>query len=324
MRLFLLPISTRRTLIYCERMHEKLASERSYLDKITNKANETWALWEKDSKSIANWKKTVTVYGNKAFKRIPFEEWGLKTVPALTAKRRKLELEGKEKVEVIFPRRFVHEERVPGILRQLATERQALHKKRMIGSIAAMPFSAPFMLIPVVPNIPFFYLVFRAYSHWKALTGSKHLQFILENKLLKPVPSSELDEAYAAGLMYPTRELSRAAPLPTQEQVDEISNIVGKQTNDGSEDVMVLQRWNGKLIAERFKLPEMEIEIERAVEQVETAIKGKEELLEEKRELERATASPDSVQTEEPADKKTPSEKFGETLREKKSDVSKT
>lgn len=64
--------------------------------------------------------------------------------------------------------------------------------------------------------------------------------------------------------------------------------LVQEQTNGGSEDVMLLQGWNGKLLAERFKLPEMEIEIERAVEQVEQSIKAKEELLEEKRELERA------------------------------------
>ena len=53
---------------------------------------------------------------------------------------------------------------------------------------------------------------------------------------------------------------------------------------------MMLQKWNGKLIAERFKLPEMEIEIERAVEQVESAIeKEKSELDEEKQEVMKAT-----------------------------------
>jgi hypothetical protein len=52
---------------------------------------------------------------------------------------------------------------------------------------------------------------------------------------------------------------------------------------------MVLQRWNGKLIAEQFNLPDMEVEIERAVGQVEKDIKSKEELVEEKLEQERAT-----------------------------------
>jgi hypothetical protein len=141
-----------------------------------------------------------------------------------------------------------------------------------------------------IPNLPFFYLVYRAWSHWKALSGSKHLEFLLQNNLPTANPSPELDEVYTAGLMYPTRQISRAAPRPTKEQAEEVARVVEQQTNGGKEDVMVLQRWNGKLIAELFKLPDMEVEIERAVEQVEQSIKAKEELLEEKLELEKATA----------------------------------
>jgi hypothetical protein len=37
---------------------------------------------------------------------------------------------------------------------------------------------------------------------------------------------------------------------------------------------MLLKRWNGKLIAETFKLPELEIEISRAVDQVEAMVTG--------------------------------------------------
>jgi hypothetical protein len=102
--------------------------------------------------------------------------------------------------------------------------------------------------------------------------------------------------------MYPTRHLSRAAPQPTQEQADKVARVVQAQTNGGTEDVMVLQRWNGKLIAEQLHLPDMEVEIERAVEQVERSIKAQdkrteaklveEKLAERKRELEQATAAP--------------------------------
>jgi hypothetical protein len=125
-----------------------------------------------------------------------------------------------------------------------------------------------------------------------AWAGAKHLEFLLSNNKAPTLnPSEELDEVYTAGLMYPTRELSRAAPRPTREQAEQVAKVVQQQTNNGAEDVMVLQRWNGKLIAERFKLPDMEVEIERAVEQVENSIKAKEELVEEKLELEKATSN---------------------------------
>lgn len=288
MRLFLLPISTRRSLIYAERLHEKTPTDRSLLDKITIKANDTWLGWEKDEKAIWNWKRKVTFYGNQALSRIPYEEWALKTIPALTARRKQAIVEDKEKYEVMFPGRYLHQDKVPGILQKLAQERQSMHRSKLIWSVIIMPFTAPFMLIPVIPNLPFFYVLYRAYSHWKALSGSRHLEFLLKHNLPKPTPSWALDEVYTAGLMYPTRQLSRAAPRPTEEDAEKVAGVVHQQTNNDSEDVMVLQRWNGKLIAEQFQLPDMEVEIERAVEQVEKSIKSKEKLMEEKIEQEKA------------------------------------
>lgn len=293
MRLFLLPISTRRSLIYCERVHEKAPKDRSIIDKVTIKANETWSAWEKDQKAIWDWKKKVTFYGNHAMKRIPYEEWGLKTLPSLTAQRKQAIIDGKEKYEVMFPGRYLRQEKLPSILEKLAKERQLMHRSKLIWSIVIMPFTAPFMLIPVIPNLPFFYVLYRAYSHWTALNGSKFLEFMLKHNLPKPTSSWALDEVYTAGLMYPTRQLSRAAPTPTEEDADKVAGVVAQQTNNDTEDVMVLQRWNGKLIAEQFQLPDMEVEIERAVEQVENSIKSKEELMEEKLELEKATGHAD-------------------------------
>ena len=99
-----------------------------------------------------------------------------------------------------------------------------------------------------------------------------------------------MDEMYTAGLLHPTRKASREAPRPTDAETEQVARVVEAQTHGNQEDVMVLQRWNGKLIAESFQLPEMEVEIERAVEQVERAIeKEKAELDEEKKEVMQAT-----------------------------------
>lgn len=159
-----------------------------------------------------------------------------------------------------------------------------------------------------IPNFPFFYLAFRAWSHYKgwlrsssllgtvlmeiALYGSKYLEFVLDQKLIEPTPSTALDELYAAGLIHPTREKLRGAEVPSEEETTAVAKLVRSQTNDETEEVMLLRRWNGKLLAERFHLPEMEVEIERAVEQVEKGIKAKQELMEEKREIEKAVEKP--------------------------------
>ena len=148
MRLFLLPISTRRTLIYCERVQEQLSAGQKppLQERVINKASQTWTDWEKAEKG---WQKQVTVYGNKLFRRIPFEEWGLKTIPPATKKRLEDIDSGKLKFECLFPGAFLKEQNVPTILRALATERQGLHRKKMWQSIAWMPITIPFTVVPM-------------------------------------------------------------------------------------------------------------------------------------------------------------------------------
>jgi hypothetical protein len=139
-----------------------------------------------------------------------------------------------------------------------------------------------------------------------ALYGAKHLEFLGDQKLLKPMPSTALDEMYTAGLKYPTRQISRESPVPSLQEAEAVAQVVEDQTNAGKEDVMLLQRWNGKLIAERFKLPDMEVEIERAVEQVEKSIKVQEDLVQKKKQIEKAAASatPPASSTDAEGEKK--------------------
>jgi hypothetical protein len=138
-----------------------------------------------------------------------------------------------------------------------------------------------------VPNLPFFYLCFRAYSHYRAWYGGKMLEHLMRNKLVKETSSPQLDAMYATGLLHPTRQASREAERPSEEDTERVSRVVAEQSQGDAEEVMVLQKWNGKLLAEAFELPEMEVEIERAVEQVEKSIGEEKKMREEKREVER-------------------------------------
>jgi hypothetical protein len=64
-----------------------------------------------------------------------------------------------------------------------------------------MPIVVPFALVPVIPNLPFFYLAYRAFCHWKALLGAKHLEWLAtkaqgNDAVLKAVGSTVLDAVY--------------------------------------------------------------------------------------------------------------------------------
>ncbi|CAK7356432.1 unnamed protein product [Dovyalis caffra] len=53
-------------------------------------------------------------------------------------------------------------------LRHIAT------RKYFYGSVTLLPVTSALAVLPL-PNIPFFWLLFRSYSHWRALKGSEKL-----------------------------------------------------------------------------------------------------------------------------------------------------
>ncbi|OPB38322.1 hypothetical protein A0O28_0014270 [Trichoderma guizhouense] len=247
MRLYLLPVSTRRTLLYANKLNAA-SHDGSLIDRGAAFAARKWAQWEKMEKG---WQRKVVDYGNHAFRRIPFEEWGLKSVPPLSARRREDELRGRDAVQLVFPPAAIPEHKAEGVVRKLATERQALHRQRLIWCFVGMPITAPLGLVPLVPNLPFFYLVYRAWSHWRAINGGKHVQWLLQNNLLHLAPSKELDQLYTKDGQAPADEpAGKEQMLITQKQIQDFS--------------------------ETLDLPAVEIELERAIWQVERAL-GKED-----------------------------------------------
>lgn len=130
--------------------------------------------------------------------------------------------------------------------------------------------------------------------------GSRHLEHIVNANLLSPSPSKTLDSLYSAGLIYGTRDDSRNAQDPSSAQNEKVVSLIRQQMSSASksvpletksvgrderaktdpgqseeeEEIMLLKGWNGKLLAERLGLPGLEVEIERAVEQVESNLQG--------------------------------------------------
>ncbi|PWY77480.1 hypothetical protein BO70DRAFT_363419 [Aspergillus heteromorphus CBS 117.55] len=146
MRLFIIPISTRQALIYARPLGKNLSQERSLVDKVTQKAAETWAKWEEADKG---WKKHLVSWGNRVQQRIPYQEWGLKSIPSLSSQRRLDPSHGTTKVDVLFPGNAIRSERLQTMLRAIATDRQDLHRQRMWWSFLAAPLTAPIGLIPL-------------------------------------------------------------------------------------------------------------------------------------------------------------------------------
>ncbi|RPA94519.1 hypothetical protein L873DRAFT_1701253 [Choiromyces venosus 120613-1] len=250
MRLFLIPISTRRTLVYAQRLNKITHAEPSYADKVSAKAASIWLQWETGK---SGWQRWITDAGNKLFNRIPHEEWSLKSIPPLSARRRDGEVD-KQTIEVLYPPSVIEEKNVSPILQRLSTERNQIHRTRMIWSMVGMPIVAPFAIVPVIPNIPFFYLLYRAFSHWKALSGAKHLEFLLSRNLLAPTPTASLDSVY----------------IPTTLKMEAWKKESGKPVN---QEFMLIRKEHAQEIASVTGIPALAMECERAYKQVEEQIK---------------------------------------------------
>jgi len=146
MRLFVLPISTRQALIYCQKAARKPSAELSYSDRISKKAAETWAAWETADRG---WKKQVVKYGNAGLQRIPYQEWSLKSFPPSNPQVQAEQLVENKKFDVVYPGNIMRPDDVPKVLSRLARERKQLHWNRFVGSMVALPITAPFALVPL-------------------------------------------------------------------------------------------------------------------------------------------------------------------------------
>ena len=185
MRLYLLPISNRQYLLYCQRLTSNSATTgkpASFADRITKKATNTWVEWERRE---SGWQKKVTDYGNTLFQRLPYQEYGLKSVPPLTqagkdAWLKKLSglpeaeattetanhneqshtsgrgnayvdnTEDEHTVELRYPEGMFERPKVWEAIRtQGSNATQGFHSKWLLASLVGMPITAPFALVPM-------------------------------------------------------------------------------------------------------------------------------------------------------------------------------
>jgi len=146
-----------------------------------------------------------------------------------------------------------------------------------------------------IPNLPFFYLAYRAWSHWRALEGGKHLRFLVDNKLLALSPSKLLDDIYTP--LIP----KNMTQTPSEPALGHSKPLQGK-TENAEDEVILLSQANGQRIAKVLDVPELAVEIERAIWQVNHAKQADQEEVTD----DAAKQAAKQVNAEPPKDKRNP------------------
>ncbi|KAF9413153.1 hypothetical protein BGZ94_000823, partial [Podila epigama] len=145
----------------------------SYLNRATNFAAKKWE--ELDKAPAGSMKKKLHGAGSKVLEKIEHQEVFLKGVPSKTDMG-----DSSNMVPFMYPS-ALREAKVREELAAFVGHRVPYHRKYMIFSALWVPVTALFTIVPLVPNIPFFYNAFRLWSHWKAYNGAKHLDHCIKN-----------------------------------------------------------------------------------------------------------------------------------------------
>ena len=88
---------------------------------------------------------------------------------------------------------------LPNLLQAHLAHRIPYHKSLLIRSLILLPLTLPVAALPIIPNLPGFYVAFRAYSHWKALQGARFLDTAIRQGQVIVEP----DQALAGCLVAP-------------------------------------------------------------------------------------------------------------------------
>ncbi|KAG6896986.1 hypothetical protein C0992_004766 [Termitomyces sp. T32_za158] len=234
--------------------------EGGYVKWITTKAADTWASF---GKAEGGWKLKVYQGGERLVDRLDFEELALKGIePSLGPTITKTEGVKHEKVKIplLYPPSINSGPATLAELRALVAYRTPRHRKGFYLWMIIAPLTAPFMVIPVIPNLPFFFCAWRSWSHYKAYRASQYLQSLLDNEALVPEASEAFDAVYRD--YSPTRT---AIPSPDGSK-DEKSDSNSKSSTEQHE--LLLTRDAVPSILHTFNLkPTSGADLLRAVEQ---------------------------------------------------------
>lgn len=169
------------------------------LGRVTGKAAEVWAGFGQAPENT--WKFKVFRYGERLVDRMDFEELALNGLdPSMGPKLSELTKSGDEEKPISIP--LIHPKLLGtsplAHIEKLVAKRTPRHRRGFYMWMLLAPLTTPFMIIPVVPNLPFFFCVWRSWSHYRAYQASGYLESLLREGAIVPHSNPRLDEIYAA------------------------------------------------------------------------------------------------------------------------------
>ncbi|AMD20090.1 HCL061Cp [Eremothecium sinecaudum] len=224
LKIIVIPVTTEKCYFYFKHTKELLNTKSKFVryeQKMIQKATNVWRNMEKSTNvvtiQIVAWVNLLLVriaWIERSLTSFPSESYILKRVE-LVKKRTaevmnlrkgdELQLSGQElklmeevvnpkPVHVYYPRSIVPENVVVSELNQLWQRGKKVHKKYFYLCLLGLPLTIPIAIVPLLPNIPGFYLAYRAYCNYKAYAGARHLESLMQGNGKQHVDFVDLKE----------------------------------------------------------------------------------------------------------------------------------
>ncbi|GAV87313.1 Mit_KHE1 domain-containing protein [Cephalotus follicularis] len=168
------------------------------IDFVSNKMNKAWIGLEKAPEGSL--KNKLHGLGLRLLTRVKPSELFLKSISKEVTN-----------VQVTYPS-SLDARLVRRRLRHIALRGTIIHKKYFYGSVSLLPLTSALSVLPL-PNVPFFWVLFRTYSHWRALKGSEKLLQLVsdcpqtQNPGVPNVKGSETKQDNSPWVLQPSKEL---------------------------------------------------------------------------------------------------------------------
>ncbi|KAJ3698741.1 hypothetical protein LUZ61_002446 [Rhynchospora tenuis] len=136
------------------------------VDFFADKMNRSWSVFEKAPEGTI--KNRIHSLGVWLLSRVKPSEIFLKSVSKDVTK-----------LDITYPM-SLNPRLVRRRLRHIALRGAAIHRQKFYGSACLLPLTSVFTILPL-PNVPFFWMLFRTYSNWRALQGSERLLLLVSD-----------------------------------------------------------------------------------------------------------------------------------------------
>lgn len=134
-------------------------------------------------------------------------------------------------IPVYYPGSIVPLSDVTSFLSEIQLKYYKAHRKSLIYCAIGIPLSLPFALVPIIPNIPGFYLAYRVYCHFTVLQGLNHLKYLQDSNHLEFIDCEQLNQIY-----------SLHDSLLDQNVVDQVCRIEGFHMKPALQKVLVQEK----------------------------------------------------------------------------------